>query len=114
MMIFYARFNSLERVGTVQNTIPESITQMMQLNWNVMVSSRIRKHVSRSMMIRAKNIIMKERTRITRVAQRDVTNVDRSGEWFNMESRNLVPGDLVKLTLGLIPADCAGRLDTPT
>ena len=36
--------------------------------------------------------------------QRDVTNVKRSGEWLNMESRNLVPGGLVKLTLGgLIP-----------
>ena len=78
-----------------------------------MVSSRNRKHVSRSVMIRTKNIIMKERTRINRVAQRDVTNVDRIGVWSNMESRNLVPGDLVKLTLGgLIPADCAGRLDT--
>ena len=66
------------------------------------------------MMIRTKNIIMKERSRINRVAQRDVTNVNRSGEWFNMEeSRNLVPGDLVKLTLGgLILADYAGRLDT--
>ena len=65
------------------------------------------------MMIRTKNIIMKERTRINRVAQRDVTNVNRGGEWFNMESRNLVPGDLVKLTLGgLILADYAGRLDT--
>ena len=30
--------------------------------------------------------------------QRDVTNVKRSGEWLNMESRNLVPGDLMKLT----------------
>ena len=61
-------------------------------------------HVSRSMMIKAKNMIMKERTWINRVAQRDVTNVNRSGEWFNKESRNLVPGDLVKLTLGgLIP-----------
>ena len=37
--------------------------------------------------------------------QRDESNqkiqakckVKRSGEWFNMESRNLVPGDLVKL-----------------
>ena len=28
--------------------------------------------------------------------QRDVTNVKRSGEWLNMESRNLVPGDFVK------------------
>ena len=27
--------------------------------------------------------------------QRDVTNVIRSGEWLNMESRNLVPGDLM-------------------
>ena len=33
--------------------------------------------------------------------------VKRSGEWSNMELRNLVPGDLVKLTLvGLILADC--------
>ena len=62
------------------------------------------------MMIKAKSIITKERTWINRVAQRDVTNVNRSGEWFNMESRNLVPGDLVKLTLGgLISADCVGR-----
>ena len=61
-------------------------------------------------MIKAKDIIMKERTWINRVAQRDVTNVNRSGEWFNMESKNLVPGDLVKLTPGdLIPADCVGR-----
>ena len=37
--------------------------------------------------------------------QRDVTNVKRSGEWLNMESRNLVPGDLMKLTFrGFIPA----------
>ena len=43
----------------------------------------------RSMMIKAKNIIMKERTWINRVAQRDVTNVKRSSEWWNMESRNL-------------------------
>ena len=56
--------------------------------------------LSRSMMIKAKNTIMKERTWINRVAQRDVTNVKRSGEWLNMESRNLVPGDLMKLTLG--------------
>ena len=49
-----------------------------------MVSSRNRKRVSRSMMIKAKNIIVKERIRIT-----------------------------VKLTLGgLIPAYCAGPLDT--
>ena len=39
--------------------------------WNVMVSSENRKHVSRSTMIKAKNIIMKERTWINRVAQRD-------------------------------------------
>ena len=32
-----------------------------------------------------------------------------------MESRNLVPGDLVKLTPGdLIPADCVGREDLDT
>ena len=37
--------------------------------------------------------------------QRDVTSVKRSGEWLNRESRNLVPGDLMKLTLGgFIPA----------
>ena len=36
--------------------------------------------------------------------QRDVTNVKRS-EWLNMESRNLVPGDLMKLTFRVfIPA----------
>ena len=28
--------------------------------------------------------------------QREVTNVKRSGEWLNMESRNLVSGDLMK------------------
>ena len=56
--------------------------------------------LSRSMMIKAKKTIMKERIWINRVAQRDVTNVKRSGEWWNMESRNLVPGDLMKLTLG--------------
>ena len=39
-----------------------------------------------------------------------VTRVKRSGEWLNMKSRNVVPGDFVKLTLGgLIPADCVGR-----
>ena len=32
--------------------------------------------------------------------QRDVTNVKRSREWLNVESRNLVSGDLMKLTLG--------------
>ena len=63
--------------------------------------------LSRSMMIKAKNTIMKERIWINRAAQRDVTLVKRSGEWLNMELRNLVPGDLMKLTLGgLIPADC--------
>ena len=98
--------------------------------------------LSRSMMIKAKNIIMKERIWINRVPQRDhvfqflhrdsvplhderiitvreepslhveshrrdVTNVKRSGEWLDMESRNLVSGDLMKLALGgLIPADC--------
>ena len=61
-----------------------NITQMMKMNRNVMVSLRNRKRVSRSMMIKAKNIIMKERI------------------W--------IP---VKLTLGgLILAYCAGRLDT--
>ena len=50
--------------------------------------------LSRSTMIKAKNIIMKERTWIDRVAQRDVTNVKRSGQWLNIESRNLVPGGL--------------------
>ena len=71
--------------------------------------ARVTKHDDQS-----KEINRKERTRINRVAQRDVTKVIRSGEWFNMESRNLVPGDLVRLTLGgLTPADCAGRLDTP-
>ena len=30
------------------------------------------------------------------VTQRNVTNVNRSGEWFNMESRNLVPRNFVK------------------
>ena len=44
-----------------------SITQMMQMNWNVMVSLRNRKHVSRSMMIKAKNMIMMERIWINRV-----------------------------------------------
>ena len=83
----------------------------MQMNWKVMVFfSRNGKHVSRSIINKAKNIIMKERTWMNRVSQRDVTNVIRSGEWFIMESRNLVPGDLVKLTLGgLIFADCVGR-----
>ena len=39
-----------------------------------------------------------------------MSNVNRNGEWFDMESWNLVPGDLVKLTLGdVIPADCVGR-----
>ena len=69
--------------------------------------------MSRSMIIKANNKIVKEQTRINRVAQRDITNVIHSGEWFNMESRNLVPRDLVKLSLGgLIPAYCAGCLDT--
>ena len=66
--------------------------------------------MSNRMTIEARNNIMKRRTRINRVAQRDVTNVNHSGKWFNMESRNLVPGDLVKLTLGgFILADCVGR-----
>ena len=47
--------------------ITRSITQMMQMNWKVMDSSRNRKHVSRSMMIKAKNIIIKERIWINRV-----------------------------------------------
>ena len=53
-----------------------------------MVSSRNRKHLSRIMRTKAKNFTMKERTWINRVAQRDVTNVKRSGEWLNMESKN--------------------------
>ena len=45
------------------------------------------------------------------VLLRKSTHIEiRDGEWLNMESWNLVPGDLVKLTLGdLIPADCVGR-----
>ena len=39
--------------------------------WNVMVSSENRKHVSRSTMIKAKNMTMLEGTWINRVAQRD-------------------------------------------
>ena len=82
------------RLFTIWNSSKDntrSITKMMKMNWNVMVSSRNRKHMSQSMMIKAKNTIMKERTWINRVAQRDVTNVKRSGECSNMESRNLVP-----------------------
>ena len=57
----------------------------MKMNWNVMVSSRNRKRVSRSMMTKAKNIIMEERIWIT-----------------------------VKLTLGgLIPGYCAGPGHVP-
>ena len=42
-------------------------------------------------------------------------DVKRSGEWLNMESGNLVPGDLVKLTLGgLVPADGVGREIDPS
>ena len=43
--------------------------------------------MSNRIMINAKNTIMKERTWISRVVQRDAK---RSGEWFNMESKNLV------------------------
>ena len=63
--------------------------------------------LSCSMMIKGKNF-MKERIITVRDEpslhvesyQRDATNVKRCGEWLNMESRNLVPGDLMKLTLG--------------
>ena len=86
-----------EKSGTCWNSSKHntrSIMQMMQMNWNVVVSSKNRKHVSRSTMIKAKNIIMKERTWINRVGQRehqrDVTKVKRSGEWLNMESKESV------------------------
>ena len=50
--------------------------------------------------------VVSSRNRKFRVARRDVTNVKRSGEWLNMKSRNVVLGDLVKLTLGgLIAAE---------
>ena len=84
----HAPFHYLEQF---QKTNARNITKTMNMNWNVMVSSRNRKHMSQSTMIKAKNTIMKERTWINRVAQRDVTNVKRSGESSNMESRNLVP-----------------------
>ena len=81
-MNFMRLFNNLERVEQFRTRCQKNM-QMMKMNWNVMVSSRNRKHVSRSMMIKAKNIIMKERICITG-----------------------------KLTLGgLIPAYCAGRLE---
>jgi len=41
--------------------------------------------LSRSKTIKANTKIVKERTWINRVAQRDVTNVKRSGKWLNME-----------------------------
>ena len=88
---------------------------MMQMNWNVMVSSGNRKHVSRSMMIEAKNIIMKERTWINRVAQRErqrgVTNVKRSGEWLNMESKESVwCGSHVKRAMSRFDSRCVNLL----
>ena len=71
-----------EKSGTCWNSSKHntrSITQMMQVNWNVMVSSRNRKHVSNSLMIKAKNIIMKERIWINHVAQRD--SLSKSVQW---------------------------------
>ena len=39
----------------------------------------------RNMTIKTNTKIVKERPGINRVAQRDVTNVKRSGEWLNMD-----------------------------
>ena len=76
-MNFMRLFNNLERVEQFKTRYQKHCANDM--NWNVVVSSRNRKRVSRSMMIKAKNII-----------------------WIT-----------VKLTLGgLIPAYCAGPLDT--
>ena len=81
-------------------------------------------------MIKVKNIIMKERIWINRVAQRKTIchlKEDQSEfleerrlkdlhshEWSHMETWNWVPGDLVKLALGdLIRVDCwTWHLDT--
>ena len=77
-------FKKSGKCGNSPKHNTRSITQMMQMNWKVMVSSGNRKHV----------FIMKERTWINRVAQREhqrgVTNVKRSGEWLNMESKESV------------------------
>ena len=57
---FYA---ASQQSGTCWNSSKHntrSITQMMRMNWNVVVSLTKRKHVSQSTMIKAK-IIMKER-----------------------------------------------------
>ena len=48
LMNFLRHLNSPERVGTVQNTIPDELERY-----------GLFKHVSRSMMIKARNIIMK-------------------------------------------------------
>ena len=65
--LFYEFYAPFLKSGTCWNSSKDntrSIAQMIQMNRNVMVSSRNRKYVSRSMMIKAKNI-MKERIWIT-------------------------------------------------
>ena len=94
VMKFMPYFKKSGKCGNSPKHNTRSITQMMQMDWKVMVSSGNRKHVSRSMTIEAKDIIMKERTWINRVAQREhqrgVTNVKRSGGWLNMELKESV------------------------
>ena len=71
VMKFMPYFKKSGKCGNSPKHNTRSITQMMQMDWKVMVSSGNRKHVSRSMTIEAKDIIMKERTWINRVAQRE-------------------------------------------
>ena len=60
--------------------------------------------LSRSMTIKAKIITMKERIWTNRVAQRDVTNVKRSGEWLNMEVESLMIIRKVSSSFSMIEA----------
>ena len=50
----------------------------MQMNWKVMVSSGNRKHVSRSMMIESKDIIMKERNGTAVSLNKNISEVSQT------------------------------------
>ena len=83
------------RISTCWNSSKDntrSITKMMTTNWNVMVSLRIRKHVSQSMMIKANNKI--------------ICYLKEDQSEFLEECRRKAPKYNVKRSGGLILADC--------
>ena len=91
---FYAPFQQSGRCWNSSKDNTRSVTKMMQMNRNVMVSLRNRKHVSQSMMIKANNKIicyLKE---------------DQSDFLEECRRKNLAPTCNVKRSGGLILADC--------